>query len=117
MTNQVSNFGSGSWWHNMYNRYSMVDPSNSQYGRFNTSALNLPIAIESTNQYAVQLKRYSDGVAAYKVGVVSPMVSPSTTATIQRCTDGTGHPAACATVALASPLTRNTALMQALEHE
>jgi hypothetical protein len=118
MTNQVSDFQSGSWWNNMYNRYSLRDPSNHQYGTFNNAGLNLPITIESTNQYAVQLKRYADGVAAYKVGIVSPSAADlQASANIQRCTDATGHPVACAMVGLASPSSKNTLLMRALERE
>lgn len=83
------------WWREMYKRYSKYDPSNRNYGTYDNHGLNTPITISSNPEFAVQMKRYHNGVDKYNVGGVSEkgiMLQDS----INACSSQTGMPTGCA---------------------
>ena len=44
------------WWAKMYERYNYTDPSNKQYHKSDTNAINMPPVISSNTQYIVQFE-------------------------------------------------------------
>jgi len=84
----------------MQNRYSLGDPSNRRYGVWDTAGIRTPLVVESSPDYAVQLRGAQDGINAYKVGAVSVEAAGSISR-VQRCSGATGHPVLCANTALA----------------
>jgi hypothetical protein len=83
------------WWRAMYVRYSKHDPSNVNYGTYNNPGLNTTLTVASNPDFAVQLKRYQNGIDKYNVGGISKM-GVRMQNQINACSSQTGAPDGCA---------------------
>ena len=91
----VRDFMSNKWWASMYNRYNYRDPSNQNYGQFDSSGRYTPITIDSNPEYTVILSRHCNGVCSYDIGGVSAE-GKKVHNLIDNCSDRSGAPNLCA---------------------
>lgn len=83
-----------SWWNTMYKRYAKYDPSNRNYGTYNTAGLNTQITIASNPDFATQMKGYQNGIDKYKIGGVS-LEGIKLQSQVNACSSQTGMPNGC----------------------
>ena len=92
---RIQDYMDDPWWNMTYRRYAKHDPSNRNYGTYDTHGLNTQITIASNPEFATQMKGYQNGIDKYKVGGVS-LAGVKLQSQINACSSQTGMPNGCA---------------------
>lgn len=93
---RIQDYMNNPWYREMYKRYSVHDPSNRNYGTYDNAGINTPLTIASNPNFAIQMKRYQNGVDKYSVGGISKE-GVMLQSQLNACSSATGMPTGCAT--------------------